>query len=127
MSLTMMFLVVLLVSSLGLTLKNITETAVQQLSSFEHASMFVYTDQITRKLVERKYWPRLKDTMPAQNSAATFSSSVGLLLIFLSPLSPSQLPMHPLVALEAKTPPPPVCYLQQRYWCSITQRGSLGT
>ena len=32
-----------------------TETAVREVSSFEHASIFSYTDEITRKLAERKY------------------------------------------------------------------------
>ena len=49
---------------------DITETAVRQVSSFEHVSMFSYTNEITRKLVEQNYWQLLEDTIPAHSSAA---------------------------------------------------------
>ena len=32
--------------------------------------MFSYTDKITQKLAEQKYWPFLEDTIPAHSSAA---------------------------------------------------------
>ena len=50
--------------------KNITETSVRQGSSFEHASIFGYTNLITRKLAEWKYWALLEDAIPVQSSAA---------------------------------------------------------
>ena len=40
-----------------------------------------YTDKITRKLAERKYWPLLKDAIPAHSSAAIVNCVYERLLI----------------------------------------------
>jgi hypothetical protein len=60
---------------------DITKTAVRQVSSFKHASMFLYTDEITNKLAERKYWQLLKDATPAHSSAAIVNRVYKRLLI----------------------------------------------
>ena len=58
-----------------------TETAVQQISSFENASMFFYTNEITRKLAERKYWQLLENNIPSHSSAVIVNCIYEHLLI----------------------------------------------
>ena len=43
--------------------------------------MFSYTDKVTRKLAEQKYWPLLEDAIPAHSSAAIIRCVYKRLLI----------------------------------------------
>ena len=96
-----------------LTCGDTTETAVRQVSSFEHASIFPYTDKVTCKLAEQKYWPLLEDNIPT-HSYTTIINCVYERLLILRPFCSMFLNQHiihpPLMGLQAKLvvdkPPP---------------------
>ena len=83
--------------------EGMTEMSICQVSSFEHAYMFGYTERMTQNLAKRKYWPLLTDRIPANSSA----DIVNCILLSMSSTHLCQTPnwMRPQAALAAVSRP----------------------
>ena len=62
--------------------------------------MFSYTDEITRKLAERKYWQLLEDAIPAHSSAAIIKCVCEHLLILRQSLIEVFEPVRPSSSID---------------------------